>query len=654
MITAIEQFRSAIINAGLTPPEHIVADGVLHRFGTNGKADDKSGWYCLHGDGMPAGGYGCWRSDISGTWNAGSDSEYSQAEKAEHAARMRDIKVAREAEDSARKSEAKKRAGDIWSAARPAPDDHAYLKAKNVKAHGLRVSDGRLIVPLCDASGEIKSLQIITADGAKKFLPGGHVSGSFYLIGEPRDTILLSEGFATGATLHEATGHAVVVAFNAGNLEPVARAIRQKYPKARLTICADDDNATPGNPGLSKARAAAAAVGAAIAVPDFGPDRPDAMTDFNDLHRLHGLDAVREQIARASKERRNDRLLWLADIRPQLSAPWTVSRVLPRTGLALIFGESGSGKTYLATDVALHVAAGMPWCGRAVHGGTVIYVASESPSSVQNRVSLWARERGRADIPFAVVPRVVDLLSLEAVADLIQMIAETVPDRGPLAAIFLDTLARSIPGADENAARDMGGAIAACDRIRQVFGTLVCLIHHAGKDAQKGARGHSSLRAAVDTEIFVEANSGRHVATITKQRDDSAGARFEFRLEPHVLGTTDDGEHVSACLVADLSEASEPPKTHRDHMTASERIAMDALHEVLGDRNRRRVSFDSCIQAGAALDQYMAAIEDWRQRFYERRGGDAGANKKAFQRVRESLQAKRQIQCFEDFAWLSS
>ena len=350
------------------------------------------------------------------------------------------------------------------------------------------------------------------------------------------------------------------------------------------------------------------------------------------------------------------RLIWLKDIQPQLSSPWAVSRVLPRTGLALIFGESGSGKTYLATDIALHIATGLPWSGRAVHSGMVIYVASESPSSVQNRVSLWAREHGHADSPFAVLPYAVDLLNAQSVAALIKLIEEVIPERGPLAAIFVDTLSRSIPGGDENTGRDMGAAITSCDRIRDAFGALVCLVHHAGKDALKGARGHSSLRASVDTEIFVEANNGRHVATITKQRDDSAGARFDFRLKPHVLGVTDEGEEVTACLVADIGESSEPPKAPRDRMTASERVAMHALHEVLGDREKRRTSFDSCIKAGAKAGQYMAVIENWRGRFYERKGGDAGAdaNKKAFRRVRESLQAKGEIQCFEDFAWLSS
>ena len=170
---------------------------------------------------------------------------------------MRLIKQAREAEDRARKAEAKKRAHDLWERAKPAPEDHAYLKAKGVKAHGLRVHDGRLVVPLRDASGELCSLQFIAGDGQKKFLPGGRVTGRYFGVGKPDGVILIAEGVATGATLHAATGSAVAIAFNAGNLEAVGKALRSRYPEIRLIVCADDDAATKSNPGMAKARAAA-------------------------------------------------------------------------------------------------------------------------------------------------------------------------------------------------------------------------------------------------------------------------------------------------------------------------------------------------------------------------------------------------------------
>jgi putative DNA primase/helicase len=191
-----------------------------------------------------------------------------------------------------RKDEAAIRAEAIWGQAQPCAD-HPYLTRKGVQAHGLRLVRGRLAVPLRDADGRLHSLQFIGEDGAKKFLTGGRVRGCYFAIGEPDEVVCIAEGFATAATVREATGHAVAVALDCGNMKPVAEAIRAKLPTSRILLCADDDHLTVGNPGLSKAREAAAAVGGVVAAPEFGPDRADRATDFNDLAQLAGLDVVR-------------------------------------------------------------------------------------------------------------------------------------------------------------------------------------------------------------------------------------------------------------------------------------------------------------------------------------------------------------------------
>lgn len=206
---------------------------------------------------------------------------------------------------------AAKLAADIWAKAEAAPDDHPYLVRKQVKAHGLRLyrgkltvasmaCDGCLIVPARDAGGAITSLEFVSGTGEKRFLPNGRKSGSYHVIGEPGDVMCVAEGYATAASLHEATGYPVAVAFDAGNLFAVADALKAKLPDARLVICADDDVDTPGNPGISKATSAASELGASLAVPDFGADRPEGASDFNDLHQANGLDAVRACVAVAS------------------------------------------------------------------------------------------------------------------------------------------------------------------------------------------------------------------------------------------------------------------------------------------------------------------------------------------------------------------
>ena len=220
-----------------------------------------------------------------------------QRENAERAAKE-EADTARERADTAAKAAA------IWQEATEAAEDHPYLIRKGIKPHGARCHKGQAVIPMRDG-GEIHSLQFIGPDGDKRFLTGGRVSGCYFSIGKrdglkPDGVICIAEGFATGATIHEATGHAVAVAFNAGNLSPVAKAMREKFPDARLILCADDDIATPGNPGLNKASEAARIVGGLLAIPEFGENRPEKATDFNDMAAHCGIDAVQRAIANAS------------------------------------------------------------------------------------------------------------------------------------------------------------------------------------------------------------------------------------------------------------------------------------------------------------------------------------------------------------------
>ncbi len=289
-------FSDAIRAAGLTPPEQIEADGAIHRFSSSGKRGDESGWYVLHLDGVPAGSFGCWRAGLLSSWCAKAANDMTQAEQAVHRQRVEAMQAARKADQEQRQQQAREQAAQRWEAATPATA-HDYSDRKGIKPYGARVEGDRLLVPMRDAKGTLHSLQTITPDGGKRFLSGGRVKGCFHLIGQPQDDgeLVVAEGFATGSSLHEATGHAVAVAFNAGNLEAVALALRAKFPQARLILAADDDHCTEGNPGMTKATAAARAVGGLMAVPRFPEDcRPDEATDFNDLHQLAGLEAVRE------------------------------------------------------------------------------------------------------------------------------------------------------------------------------------------------------------------------------------------------------------------------------------------------------------------------------------------------------------------------
>jgi phage/plasmid primase-like uncharacterized protein len=158
---------------------------------------------------------------------------------------------------------------------------------------------------MLDDAGVLHSLHYIAPDGSKWFLTGGRVAGCFYQIGETRGVICVGEGFATMATVHEATGHAAVAAINKSSLLAVAQSFRRRFPAAKIVLCADDDwmreREGKGNPGLTDARASAAAVGGVVAVPEFGGGRSDKDTDFNDMARVAGRDAVLACIRKSEK-----------------------------------------------------------------------------------------------------------------------------------------------------------------------------------------------------------------------------------------------------------------------------------------------------------------------------------------------------------------
>lgn len=321
------QFRQAAEARGLLLPDHLDADGKLHRCelrdGPKGKRD---GAYLLHLDGVPAGGFQNFKDGLDWeNWRADIGRQLTPEEEAAHRARAEAQRAARAAETKAKRDKARRKANAIWRGAKPAPDDHPYLLRKGVPSYGLQVGswpkwddhlqDWRripnvLLVPMRSPSGTLHSLQAIYQDKVdgrdKDFLPSGEKAGKFHLIGEttPELPLCVAEGYATAASIHQATGWPVAVAFDAGGLEPVARVLREAYPGAAILICADDDHRTPGNPGRSKAEAAAKAVGGGVAVPDFGPDRPEGATDFNDLHQLPGggLDAVRQILEHAADQ----------------------------------------------------------------------------------------------------------------------------------------------------------------------------------------------------------------------------------------------------------------------------------------------------------------------------------------------------------------
>jgi putative DNA primase/helicase len=283
---------------------------------------EKRGWYMLHelptssGDQLIVGSFGVWRGADNGAQKVEIRKADALSKDQRESLRRRLAKdrkrVVAEREREAERAAA--RASSAWTKLLPEGSSD-YLVRKGVGAHGLRfTSAGSAVVPLLDAAGKIHGLQFLRTAAqareakrpAKEFWPAGLIKkGHFHLVGSPQWVVLVAEGYATAATLHEATGYPVAVAFDAGNLLPVASALKKRYPKARILICADDDAFSEGNPGITAAGAAAMEVGGSWLAPRFADEAArrakheangTKLTDFNDLHALEGLHVVRGQV----------------------------------------------------------------------------------------------------------------------------------------------------------------------------------------------------------------------------------------------------------------------------------------------------------------------------------------------------------------------
>jgi putative DNA primase/helicase len=312
-------FLQALAEHGIAPAKalNLVADGRIHRYRVEGdKSGSENGWYVLYTDGaVPAGAFGSWKTGDSGTWCAKSESAMKPHDREDVRRKLQEAKAARDVELQQVRKDARMKAEKLWSIATPAAADvgqsggtdapagvHPYLVSRAAKPFGVRKLKTMLVIPVRAADGGLMSLQMISPDGSKRFLTGGEVSGGYCAIGKPEGTLCICEGFATGASIREATGFAVAIAFNAGNLLPVAKVLREKFPALKIVICADNDQATEGNPGLSKAEGAAKQIGGMVSVPTFDAHESidgKVPTDFNDMHRLRGLGAVRKAILAA-------------------------------------------------------------------------------------------------------------------------------------------------------------------------------------------------------------------------------------------------------------------------------------------------------------------------------------------------------------------
>lgn len=251
---------------------------------------------------------------------------------------------------------------------------------------------------------------------------------------------------------------------------------------------------------------------------------------------------------------------------------WVIRGLLPQEGIGVIFGEPGSGKSFLALDLTAAVSRDTEWCGQEVTGGPVVYIAAEGAGGFRKRLRAIAKHQGfpLEGMPLGIISDAPNMLKDDDKA-----LARAIKASGGAVLVVIDTLASVTPGANENSAEDMGAVIARCKRLQEATGATVLLIHHAGKDASRGARGWSGLRGAVDVEIEITRKGDDRLTKVTKQKDGEDGALFPFRLLSVDLGQDDDGVPLTSCVVEHLNTV--PEGSRRPPSGSNQQIMFDVV-----------------------------------------------------------------------------
>lgn len=258
---------------------------------------------------------------------------------------------------------------------------------------------------------------------------------------------------------------------------------------------------------------------------------------------------------------------------------WLVKGFLPKANLGVLFGESGSGKSFAMLDLSAAICRGMEfWNGHRVTKGRVLYVVAEGVSGFRQRIKAYCHQQAIPRIGMDVIYDVTpNLTNVAQITDLISEIRQ----REPYDLIVMDTFAQVMAGADENNGQDVGNALAQCKRIANRSGAMVLLVHHSGKDASKGSRGHSSIKAACDVEIKVERSNDTRSITTSKMKDGVEGIGYLFSLHTVVLSQDEDGDDVTSCIVEFKGSGQVKPEAKKK-TGANELALLDALHNVLG------------------------------------------------------------------------
>ena len=540
-VSDIEKAILADMGVSVTVPD---APGKFIRFDVR-KRGDKAGW-CIWYENRHC------TVALYGDWISAKRYEWINKDKKEITPEIkRELEDSRKRRDEELKRERDRVAADaaaLYESLPEASDEFPYLVKKGVKNHDglLRYweEDGSIVFPARNGKGEIRSLERIFPDGRKRFYPGGEKKGNYAVLGSLEDRAFLCEGYATGASIFEATGIPVVIAFDCHNLKPVADAIGNKV---KLIVVADNDEKENGaNPGLECAKESGLYY---VLIPDAG-------MDANDYASRYGLDALRNLLCPSRSE-------WIEDGNSYLEKPapteWLVKNWFPRRGIGMIFGASNAGKSFVALDLMLTLTTDLgSWHGFKARRASGLYLCGEGNYGMRKRVALWAQEHQVSDLGAFKVTKGPKRINEGSELAYIEEQIEISGFRPDL--IVVDTLNMHYSG-DENDAQDMGTFIAAIKELSDRYSAFVLIIHHTGvsREAADRARGSSALNGALDVSVCVSNEDGYLTLNQVKQKDAERLAPFELHLRGAAIeGWYDeDGEEITSAVVEDRDQESE-------------------------------------------------------------------------------------------------
>lgn len=270
------------------------------------------------------------------------------------------------------------------------------------------------------------------------------------------------------------------------------------------------------------------------------------------------------------------RLLTDDDLQKLPPLQWRIKGILPSHGTAVVFGPSGSGKSFLVLDMLQSLAFGREWFGRRVKPCSVTYIALEGEAGLSGRVAAYGIHHGSTSPNIRYMVQPFSLLNSDNINELVLAIKTA----GTGDVVVLDTLSRATPGSDENDSRAMGLIVAAAKILQESIGGLVLLVHHTGKDASKGMRGHSSLHAAMDCAIEVKRSGDDRGWVVAKSKDGEDGASYAFKLEVVHLGTDSDGDANTSCVII-ANQSAQAIKKKMPTLGSNQTIALKALERPL-------------------------------------------------------------------------